>query len=130
MRRSRLIIAFLDSATAVSDRLGCEFALIHPKRKQNKPARKDLHNAHLNLGSAAPSAPGTPTPNSAPLDASQTIQSAMDGLSNSFHFSLPGSLNGHESLSSVDGEEKPDSLELLVGSVTGKTAILVDDMIE
>lgn len=72
-------------------------------------------------------------PNSAPaLDSSQSIQSAMDGLSmsSSFHFSLPGSVNGHESLSSVDGEEKPDSLELLVGSVTGKTAILVDDMIE
>lgn len=105
------------------------------------------HLAHLNLAGGVThgvytpvngTVPGTPVLMATPMDeGGRSFYSGGGGMSNSFHMSMqtvPGSgvLAPIESarLGPADEDERPDNMELLVGDVKGKTAILIDDMID
>lgn len=112
--------------------------------------------AHLSLGGAmtplmGPTVPSTPTGANAPSfhleDHQRSLYSGGGGMSNSFHMSMSSGTTGSSVFGAVPGtqefaqavaaaaaaadeDERPDNMELLVGDVKGKTAILIDDMID
>ncbi|KAI5451974.1 ribose phosphate diphosphokinase subunit prs4 [Naganishia albida] len=118
-------------ATALADRLNLDFALINRKRKRgHKNHVPSSLSTQFNMSSANTPVPGTPTAES---ENGRSIFSGGGGMSNSFHMSMTNSsVSIADSLAGgADGDdEKPDKMELLVGDVKGKIAILVDDMID
>ncbi|KAJ9100081.1 hypothetical protein QFC19_005761 [Naganishia cerealis] len=119
-------------ATALADRLNLDFALINRKRKRGHKSHTPASlSSQFNMSSANTPVPGTPL---LEADQGRNLFSGGGGMSNSFHISMTNS-----SVSIADSiaggaadvdEDKPDKMELLVGDVKGKIAILVDDMID
>ncbi|KAG8712590.1 hypothetical protein FRC11_014757 [Ceratobasidium sp. 423] len=89
-------------ASAIADRLGTEFALIHRQKANAEPTQNGVNGSHHVNG-----------------------VNGVNGLTNGATEGtlVNGSSNGHVS----DGSER---MQLLVGDVKDKIAILVDDMID
>jgi ribose-phosphate pyrophosphokinase len=138
-------------ATALADRLNLDFALINRKRKRGDKKYAEANGGrHVQAGSMSgfgnsitpgTTVPGTPTG----FEDNRTLYSGGGGMSNSLYMTMS---NPHSSSSGIpqehpaitaafqqaqreqDEDERPDNMELLVGDVKGKTAILIDDMID
>ena len=91
-------------ASAIADRLGTEFALIHRQRTTNSESSANGVNGHHDGVSGINGF------------VNGSVNGAIDGV-------VSASTNGHVQ----DGSER---MELLVGDVKDKVAILVDDMID
>ncbi len=128
------------SATALADRLNLEFALINRKRKrdvQNGNATSSLYTVPSTpyTHPATPAMPNDPMSGSFMGMAALSLGSAAGGGGNgggSNAGSLAGSMHGTLVPPSAEDDEdgKVEKMELLVGDVKGKIAILVDDMID
>ncbi|KAJ9109253.1 hypothetical protein QFC21_000582 [Naganishia friedmannii] len=120
-------------ATALADRLNLDFALINRKRKRSyKNHTPASLSSQFNMSSSNTPVPGTPLGEG---DLGRNLFSGGGGMSNSFHMSMTNSsVSVADSLAGIPDaegdEDKPDKMELLVGDVKGKIAILVDDMID
>jgi len=96
-------------ASAIADRLGTEFALIHRQRTNPESSAASSVNGAAHNGTNGANGLFNGASNGA-------VESVTNGSTN-------GSTNGHVQ----DGSER---MELLVGDVKDKIAILVDDMID
>lgn len=127
-------------ATALADRLNLDFALINRKRKNRQhqlaggcagSGSQMSGSIYSQLGSNS----GTQTPTQIPTGAT------TPSVDSSSIFANGGSLLSNASSAAAaavaaavaaaeDEDDRPDNMELLVGDVRGKTAILIDDMID
>ncbi|CAE6465953.1 unnamed protein product [Rhizoctonia solani] len=96
-------------ASAIADRLGTEFALIHRQKASGETIQNGASNSHHANG----------------VNGASGVNGFVNGLANG---AIEGTLaNGSSTGHVSDGSER---MQLLVGDVKDKIAILVDDMID
>ena len=113
------------SATSLADYLGIDFALINRNRRREQRLHSAHLHAHIHRESAA--AAGT----------ASEIANGVHSLSSSGEWFINEKggrrllSGGNRGRNNEDSEDEKDAkMELLVGDVTGRTVILLDDMVD
>jgi len=113
------------SATSLADYLGIDFALINRNRRREQRLHSAHLHAHIHRESAA--AAGT----------ASEIANGVHSLSSSGEWFINEEggrrllSGGNRGRNNEDSEDEKDAkMELLVGDVTGRTVILLDDMVD